>query len=96
MAQRSKLPVHFYQKYVMPQKPITLWLSKLEVITDSRKILYSIRILIVLLAFLLGYIHTPTEKSDVSKNQVAPSQEANNFIPKKERDSDFLLIEKIQ
>jgi len=41
--------------------------SKVEVITDSTAIVNSVRIMIVMLAFLMGYIHTPIDKNDFSE-----------------------------
>jgi hypothetical protein len=66
MTFRSKFPSQLYQKYFLAKDTLEAFLSKLEVISDSTTILYSIRILIVVLAFLMTYIQTPNEKTDVS------------------------------
>lgn len=41
--------------------------NKIEVITDSEVIVNAIRVLILVLALLMGYIHTPKEKKEVSE-----------------------------
>lgn len=66
MTLRSKLPLHLYQKYFLVKDSFESLLSKIEVVVGSNAILYSIRILIVLLALLMGYIHTPKDNIDVS------------------------------
>lgn len=66
MTLRSRLPLHIYQKYFDVKESIKSFASKIEVITNSNAIIYSIRLLIVLLALLMGYLHTPKDKVDVS------------------------------
>lgn len=66
MTFRSKLPLHLYQKYFLIKDSIESLFRKIEVIIDSNAIIYSIRILIVLLAFLMGYLHTPKNNKEVS------------------------------
>ena len=66
MTLRSKLPLHLLQKYFLAKDSMETFLKRLEVITDSNAIIYSIRILIVMLALLMGYIHTPKEKMKTS------------------------------
>lgn len=62
MTLRSKLPLHLLQKYFLMKESLESIFKKIEVITDSTAIIYSIRILIIMLALLMGYIHTPKEK----------------------------------
>lgn len=66
MTFRSKFPIQLYQKYFLAKDSIDAFLSKLEVISDSTTILYSVRVLIVVLAFLMTYVQAPREKIDVS------------------------------
>ena len=66
MTFRSKFPIQLYQKYFSAKDTLEAFLSKLEVISDSTTILYSIRVLIVVLAFLMTYVQTPNEKMDMS------------------------------
>lgn len=61
------MPLYLYQNYFLIKDFIESSFRKLEVITDSNVIIYSVRTLIVLLALLMGYIHTPKDKVEVSK-----------------------------
>lgn len=70
MTLRSRLPLYLYQNYFLIKEFIESSFRKLEVITDSNVIIYSVRILIVLLALLMGYIHTP--KANVKVSNVNP------------------------
>lgn len=82
MTLRSKLPLYLYQNYFLIKDLIESTFRKLEVITDSNIIIYSVRILIVLLALLMGYIHTPKDKIEVSKANTIEikSQETTPFF----------------
>jgi hypothetical protein len=66
MTFRTKFPLHLYQKYFLAKDSFDSFLGKLEVLSDSNVIIYSVRILIVVLALLMGYIHSPKEKDEVS------------------------------
>lgn len=66
MTFRTKFPLHLYQKYFLAKDSFDSFLGKLEVLSDSNIIIYSVRILIVVLALLMGYMHTPKEKKDAS------------------------------
>ena len=68
MTLRSKLPLYVYQKYFLAKDSFDSILSKIEVIINSTAIIYSIRILIIVVALMMGYIHTPKAKSGVSKS----------------------------
>ena len=61
-----KRPSRSYANYFSIKDSINSFLIKLEVISDSDLIVNSVRILIVVLALLMGYIHTPNEKKDIS------------------------------
>jgi len=69
MTLKSKLPLHIYQAYFQVKDNIELFLSKMEVIADSKAIIYSIRILIVVIALLMGYIHTPKKNTNAPTTQ---------------------------
>ncbi len=69
MTFKSKLPLHLYQTYFQVKENLELFLSKMEVIADSKAIIYSIRILIVVIALLMGYIHTPKKNTDAPRTQ---------------------------
>jgi len=77
MTLRSKLPLHLYQKYLLEKDSFESLLRKIEVIVGSNIIIYSVRILIVLLALLMGYIHTPKDKNDVSTIKKIELQDSN-------------------
>ena len=77
MTLRSKLPLHLYQKYLLEKDSFESLLRKIEVIVGSNIIIYSVRILIVLLALLMGYIHTPKDKNDVSTIKKIELQDNN-------------------
>lgn len=62
----SKIPFRIQQNYFLFKDTFDSFLAKLEVLSDSQVIVNSIRILIVGLALLMGYIQTPVEKKDLS------------------------------
>ena len=62
----SKIPFRIQQNYFLFKDTFDSFLAKLEVLSDSQVIVNSIRILIVGLALLMGYIQTPIEKKDLS------------------------------
>ena len=64
MTYKPKFPLHIYQKYFLGKESFDSFLSKLEVLSNSNIIIYSVRILIVTLALLMGYVHSPKEKKD--------------------------------
>lgn len=64
MTFRSRLPLHIYQTFFAVKDSIDSFLNKIEVIADSTAIIYSIRILIVVIALLMGYVHTPKDNLD--------------------------------
>lgn len=45
------------------------FLSKVEVMADSTTIIYSVRVLIIVIALLMGYAHTPKENMDVTSSK---------------------------
>ncbi len=69
MALRSKFSIEINQKYFLAKESANSFLDKLQVLTDNNAIVYSIRILIILLALLLGYVQTPHEKESFSSNE---------------------------
>lgn len=68
MTLKNKLIDFLSQRYFRLIEQLESLYRKVEVITDSNAIVNSIRIMIVMLAFLMGYIHTPGERSEISKN----------------------------
>lgn len=64
MTIKSKFPVQIYQSYFPGKESFDSLLVKLEVLSDSNIIIYSVRVLIVVLALVMGYVHTPKEKKD--------------------------------
>ena len=66
MTFRSRLPLAIYQYFFELKDAIDSFISKLQVVTDSTAIVYSVRILIVILALLLGYVQSPNDNKEVS------------------------------
>ncbi len=66
MSQMSKMPSGICPKYLSLKDAFNSFQIKLEVIVDSNVIVYSVRILIVVLALLMGFIHTPKGKKRTS------------------------------
>ena len=81
MTLKSRLPLHIYQKYFQAKDSFESFFSKVEVIADSNAILYSIRILIVVIALLVGYVHTPQENVELSNSKQTEMVDSNNHIP---------------
>ena len=65
MTFKSRLPLHIYQKYFQTKDHIDSFTSKLEVIADSTAILYSVRILIIVIALLMGYVQSSQDKTEL-------------------------------
>lgn len=59
---KPKVPLLVYQKYFEIRNMLESFLVKLEVITSSNAIVYSIRILIVAIALLMGYLQTTSQE----------------------------------
>jgi hypothetical protein len=66
MIDQLKLNSSFPKKINDIRVSTNLFLQKLQVIADSRAIIYSIRILIIVTALLMGYIHTPKKENKIS------------------------------
>ncbi len=66
MTAQNRIPLSIYQRYFEVKDSLNSFINKIEVITDSYAIIYSIRILIVMIALLMGYIHTSKQTSDIS------------------------------
>lgn len=81
MTFRSRLPLHIYQKYFQVKDLVDSFLGKVEVIADSNAILYSIRILIVVIALLMGYVHTPKENVEVTNSKQTELINESNQSP---------------
>lgn len=78
MTLKSRLPLHYYQKYFSTRDSFDLLLRKIEVLTDSRLIINSIRALIILLALLMGYTHKSNkndQRLNMKRNEIS---EINN------------------
>lgn len=81
MTFRSRLPLHIYQKYFQVKDSVDSFLGKVEVIADSTAILYSIRILIVVIALLMGYVHTPKENVEITNSKQTELINQSNQSP---------------
>jgi len=82
MTIKTRLPLHYYQKYFSTKNSFELLLKRIEVLTDSRIIINSIRILIVMLALLLGYIHKSDQeesKSEVKQTEIIENRNSQTF-----------------
>jgi len=66
MTLKTNLPSHIFQILDTIAESFDSFFSRLEVLFDSNLIVNSIRILIVVLALLMGYISTPTENTKLS------------------------------
>ncbi len=66
MTLKHKLPLNIYQKLFSAQNSIDSLIAKLEVLLVNNVIVYSIRILIIVMTLLMGYIHAPQEKNEFS------------------------------
>lgn len=69
MTFNSKLPLHLNELFLQLKHKTASLLNKLEVIADSNAIIYSIRILIIVIALLMGYIHSPKNNTDTPNSQ---------------------------
>jgi len=72
MTFRTKLPLQLNQMYFLVKDFIESLFIKFEVIINSNAIIYSVRIMIVLLALVLAYMHTPNSKTEVREQQTIP------------------------
>lgn len=81
MTLRSRLPLHMYQKYFQVKDSVESFLGKVEVIADSTAIIYSIRVLIVVIALLMGYVHTPKENVEVTNSKQTELINQSNQLP---------------
>jgi hypothetical protein len=70
-----------YQKYFQVKDSVESFLGKVEVIADSTAIIYSIRILIVVIALLMGYVHTPKENVEVTNSKQTELINQSNQLP---------------
>ena len=64
MTLKTNFSSHIFQILDSIAKSIDSLFEKLAVIFNSNLIVNSIRILIVVLALIMGYIHAPKEKND--------------------------------
>ena len=78
MTLKTRLPLHIYQKYFLVKDTLDSFIIKLEAITNSNTILYSIRILIVLLALMMGYVHTSKDKTEISSSRKSEIVDTHN------------------
>jgi hypothetical protein len=70
-----------YQKYFQVKDSVESFLGKVEVIADSTAIIYSIRVLIVVIALLMGYVHTPKENVEVTNSKQTELINQSNQLP---------------
>ena len=66
MTLKTNFPSHIFQILDSIAESINSLFEKLEVLLNSNLIVNSIRILIIVLALLMGYIHTRSEKNKLS------------------------------
>ena len=66
MTLKHKLPLNIYQKLFLSKDSFDSLIGKKEVIIDNNVVVYSIRILIIIMTLLMGYIHAPTGKNEIS------------------------------
>ena len=78
MTLKTRLPLHIYKMFFSVKDTLDSFIIKLEAITNSNTIIYSIRILIVFLALLMGYIHTPKDKTEVSSSRKSEIVDTHN------------------
>lgn len=64
MISGSKSTLQFTQNYNGTKDSIGSFVGKIEVITNSNAIVYSIRILVIVLALLMGHIQSSRKKSN--------------------------------
>lgn len=82
MTAPNRIPLGIHKKYFEAKDSLNLLFDKIEVITDSNAIIYSIRILIVMIALLMGYIHTEKDTPDLSniqQKEIITNQENTQF-----------------
>lgn len=78
MTLKTRLPLHIYQMYFLAKDTIESFFIRLEAITNSNTIIYSIRILIVLLALMMGYVHTSKDKTEISSSRKSEIVDTHN------------------
>lgn len=69
MTAQNRIPLSIHQRYFEAKDSLNSFINKIEVITDSNAIIYSIRLLIVMIALIMGYIHTSNKTSDMATIQ---------------------------
>lgn len=77
MTFQNRIPLNIHRMYFDSKDTINTLVAKIEVLTDSTAIIYSIRILIVTIALVMGYIHTSQEKPDatiIQKQEIVSPQ----------------------
>ncbi len=80
MTIKARLPLFLSQKYLETRDSIGLFINNLEVITKSNTIIHAVRILIVMIALMMGYHHAPKENSD--KAALTPTEiQAPSYLP---------------
>lgn len=66
MTLKTRLPHSFQQFFFQFKLNSDIFFAKLRVVTDSTVIIYSVRILVVVLALLMAYIQGPNGKEEVT------------------------------
>ena len=69
MTLKTNIPSHIFQTLDSIEESINSFFVKLEVLINSNLIVNTIRILIIVLALLMGYIHTPKEKINLTSSK---------------------------
>ncbi|NJN25174.1 MAG: hypothetical protein HC819_03925 [Cyclobacteriaceae bacterium] len=69
MTLKSKLPPPLQQYFFQLKDYSDVFLAKLLVVTDSTVIIYSVRILVVVLALLMAYVQSPGSKNEISSSK---------------------------
>lgn len=66
MTLKTIIPSHINQILVSIAEFVDSFFIRLEVILDGTIIVHTVRVLIIVLALLMGYIHTPAENNKLS------------------------------
>ena len=69
MTFKTNLPSQIFQTLDSIGESIESFFIKLEVLLDGNLIVNTIRILIIAIALLMGYIHTPKEKINLTSSK---------------------------
>ena len=66
MTLRTRIPLSIYQAYFLFRDSFDSVIRNLEVILNGKAIIYSVRIMIIIMALLMGYYHTPKDATAIN------------------------------